>query len=85
LVYKSFDTSCPLEVWDSNNCGHLTNTNFIAFKNFKDAFIFIDQSPPPPESSSAPGGGKGRRTKKKGKKQLHQKYTRRYRRRRAAN
>ncbi len=83
LVYKMwFDNSCPLEVWDSN-CGHLTNPNFIAFKNFKDAFVFIDQISPP-ESSSAPGGGKGRRTKKKGKKQLHQKYTRRYR-RRAAN
>lgn len=79
LVYKFYDTTCPVELWDSNDCGHLTNPNFIAFKNFKDAFEYISRLPPP---APAPGGGK--RTKKKGKRQTHKKHTRRHR-RRAAN
>lgn len=79
LVYKMYDTACTAFTWDADNCDKLSNTNFQAFKNFKDAFASVASIIPP---ETTPGGGK--RTKKKGKRQTHKKHTRRHR-RRAAN
>ena len=79
LVYKMYDTTCPEFTWVTDNCDKLSNPDFKAFKNFKDAFASVASIIPP---ETTPGGGK--RTKKKGKRQTHKKHTRRHR-RRAAN
>ena len=84
LVYKMYDTTCPEFTWVTDNCDKLSNPDFKAFKNFKDAFASVASIIPPDTTppETTPGGGK--RTKKKGKRQTHKKHTRRHR-RRAAN